>query len=128
MTVAAVVAAVARGVLPIVDAGTPAQVAYIKVLRGCAAWFPLTFMVMQASNTGLDDQFGLAVASNADGEWAGAEADWRGPLTPGVAGTTIAIGAPNEDSGASGVNGDETSNAVQGSGAGGCCGLYSLAL
>ena len=58
---------------------------------------------LKASNTDADpafaeDFFGLAVAISADG-------------------STLAVGAPREDSMASGVNGDETDNSVQFAGA-----------
>jgi len=51
-----------------------------------------------AGNAGPDDLFGTGVAVSRDG-------------------TTMAIGAPREDSGATGVNGDEFNNAVSDSGA-----------
>lgn len=51
---------------------------------------------LKASNTGVEDQFGLSVALNGD---------------------TLVVGAPFEDSGATGVNGDQTSSSAPDSGA-----------
>ncbi len=53
---------------------------------------------LKASNTGVDDQFGTEVALSADGN-------------------TLAVGASNEDSAASGVNGDESDNSATDAGA-----------
>jgi hypothetical protein len=53
---------------------------------------------VKASNTGASDNFGWSVALSADGD-------------------ALAVGAANEDSAATGVGGDQTSNAVRDSGA-----------
>ncbi len=50
---------------------------------------------VKASNTGAGDSFGLSVALSADG-------------------STLAVGARLEDSAATGINGDQTSNAAAG--------------
>lgn len=55
-------------------------------------------MYVKASNTGESDNFGFGVALSADGG-------------------TLVIGAPFEDSGATGINGDQTDNDVQNCGA-----------
>jgi hypothetical protein len=54
---------------------------------------------VKASNTGADDYFGWSVALSADG-------------------SALAVGAPEEDSAATGIGGDQTSNAANQSGAG----------
>jgi len=53
---------------------------------------------IKASNTDVSDQFGGSVALSADGN-------------------TLAVGAGGEDSGATGVNGDQTDNSAYGAGA-----------
>jgi hypothetical protein len=53
---------------------------------------------LKPSNTGADDYFGIAMALSADG-------------------TTLAVAAIHEDSAATGINGDQTSNAATNSGA-----------
>ncbi len=53
---------------------------------------------VKASNTGAGDYFGISVALSADG-------------------STLAVGALHEDSAATGINGDQTSNAAASSGA-----------
>jgi len=53
---------------------------------------------LKASNTQADDHFGIAVAVSADG-------------------STLAVGALNEDSGADGVNGDQSDNSQSAAGA-----------
>jgi hypothetical protein len=53
---------------------------------------------LKASNAGASDKFGTSVALSADG-------------------SVLAVGAPNEDSSATGLGGDETSNASPNSGA-----------
>jgi hypothetical protein len=54
--------------------------------------------LVKASNTGLNDQFGSAVAISGDGN-------------------TLAVSAPFEDSGSTGINGDGTDNSISQSGA-----------
>jgi hypothetical protein len=51
---------------------------------------------VKASNTEAGDDFGLSVA---------------------VSGDTLVVGAPGEDSNATGINGNQSDNSVQGSGA-----------
>jgi len=53
---------------------------------------------VKASNTGVDDSFGNALALNEDG-------------------STLAVGARGEDSAATGINGDQSDNSVQNAGA-----------
>ena len=57
-----------------------------------------SYTYVKASNTFSDDQFGFSVSINSTGE-------------------IIAIGAPNEDSNATGINGDESNNSATDSGA-----------
>jgi trimeric autotransporter adhesin len=68
---------------------------YVFVRAG-ATWSQQAYL--KASNTGIDDQFGASLALSADG-------------------STLAVGAPFEDSAATGINGDGTSNAAPGAGA-----------
>lgn len=69
-------------------------------VRGAA--YPITIdpiaqqAYLKASNTEADDRFGSAVA---------------------ISGNTVVVGAPGEDSNATGVNGTETDNSISGSGA-----------
>lgn len=67
--------------------------AYVFVRSG-ANWTQQAYL--KASNTGADDKFGRAVA---------------------ISGDTIVVGAPDEDSAATGVNGDQSSNGLARSGA-----------
>ncbi|MFZ4985094.1 MAG: FISUMP domain-containing protein [Blastocatellia bacterium] len=67
--------------------------AYVFVRSG-ANWTQQAYL--KASNTGADDNFGRAVA---------------------ISGDTIVVGAPDEDSAATGVNGDQSSNRLARSGA-----------
>lgn len=67
--------------------------AYIFVRNG-STWVQQAYL--KASNTDAGDEFGHSVA---------------------IFGDTVIVGAPKEDSGASGVNGDETSNILPDSGA-----------
>jgi hypothetical protein len=53
---------------------------------------------VKASNTGVDDTFGFSVALSADG-------------------TTLAVGAVEEDSQATGIGGNQTDNSASGAGA-----------
>lgn len=70
-----------------------AGAAYVFVRNG-NTWSQQAYL--KASNTGTGDRFG---------EWAA------------VSGDTIVVGAPNEDSNATGVNGNQTNNAAMDSGA-----------
>src|SRR5690606_31138155 len=63
-------------------------------VRGGTTWFQQAYI--KASNTGQDDQFGYSVA---------------------ISGDTVVVGAPAEDSAATGVNGDETDDSASSSGA-----------
>jgi uncharacterized protein (TIGR03437 family) len=67
--------------------------AYVFVRDG-ATWSQQAYL--KASNAGADDRFGDAVA---------------------VSGDTIVVGAPGEDSNATGANGDQTNDSAPGSGA-----------
>jgi len=71
------------------DAGA----AYIFVRDG-VTWSQQAYL--KASNTGADDHFGTVVA---------------------ISGDTVVVGAPQEDSGATGVNGDQGDNSIVDSGA-----------
>ncbi len=64
--------------------------------RTAGAWAQEAYI--KASNTGAGDQFGHSVTLSADG-------------------ALLAISAPGEDSSATGIDGDQTSNATTGSGA-----------
>jgi hypothetical protein len=64
--------------------------------RTGSVWSQLSYV--KASNTGVDDIFGWLVALSADG-------------------LRLLVGAPGEDGAATGINGDQTSNAADGSGA-----------
>ena len=57
-----------------------------------------TIATLRATNSEIDDYFGLAIALSSDGH-------------------TLAVGAPGEDSAASGVNGNQLDNSASGSGA-----------
>ena len=67
--------------------------AYVFV-RSNGSWSQQAYL--KASNTGFVDQFGISVAIDGD---------------------TVAIGAPSEDSNATGINGDQTNNLASDSGA-----------
>ncbi len=64
--------------------------------RTATTWAQQAYL--KASNTGADDQFGRSLALSGDG-------------------STLAVGAPFEDSSASGVNGNQTDNSVSEAGA-----------
>src|SRR5687767_3048534 len=64
--------------------------------RSGAGWLKQAYL--KASNTGANDQFGNAVAISADG-------------------STLAVAAVFEDSGATGINGNQADNSVEESGA-----------
>jgi T5SS/PEP-CTERM-associated repeat protein len=68
----------------------------LAVLLGIDRNFRTLDAYLKASNTGVIDQFGFAIA---------------------MSGNTIVVGAPGEDSNATGVNGNETNNSALGSGA-----------
>jgi hypothetical protein len=68
---------------------------YVFIRRN-GAWHQRSYV--KAPNTGLDDEFGHAVALSGDGN-------------------TLAIGAPHESSKATGINGDMTDNSAPWSGA-----------
>ena len=70
-----------------------AGAAYVFVRSG-ATWTQQAYL--KASNTGVDDEFGVSVA---------------------VSGDMVLVGAPNEDSNATGVNGDQTNDSAQYAGA-----------
>ncbi len=75
------------------NSATNAGAAYVFVRTG-GSWMQQAYL--KASNTEAGDGFGLSAA---------------------ISGDTIVVGAPGEDSFATGVNGDETSNAVTSAGA-----------
>ena len=64
--------------------------------RSGTSWFQQAFI--KASNTGIGDFFGRSVSLSDDGN-------------------TLAVGAPQEDSNATGINGDQTDNSVSFAGA-----------
>jgi hypothetical protein len=70
-----------------------AGAAYVFV-RNAGTWSQQAYL--KASNTGADDQFGYSVA---------------------ISGDTIVVGAPGEDSNATGVNGDQTNESAFAAGA-----------
>jgi hypothetical protein len=75
------------------NSGTNAGAAYVFVRSG-TTWSQQAYL--KASNTGVEDRFGISV---------------------GVSGDTAVVGAHREDSSATGVNGDQASNAALDSGA-----------
>ncbi|MEW6681614.1 MAG: cadherin-like beta sandwich domain-containing protein [Nitrospirota bacterium] len=79
----------------VVTTGGAARVYTIEVTRGTEVNFAQQAYA-KASNTGADDHFGYSVALNGD---------------------TMVVGAPSEDSAATGVDGDGTSNNAANSGA-----------
>jgi hypothetical protein len=76
------------------DNSTPNSGASYIFDRTAGVWAQVAYL--KASNTGMDDQFGWSVAISAN---------------------TVIVGAPNEDSDASGINGDGASDAAESSGA-----------
>jgi hypothetical protein len=68
----------------------------VYVFARRATWSQQAYV--KASNTGAGDQFGRSVALGADGN-------------------TLAVGAPREDSSATGINGDQADNSASNSGA-----------
>ena len=79
-----------------VDKRRGAGAAYV-FSRGGASWSQEAYL--KASNAGESDGFAITVALSADG-------------------ATLAVGAPFEDSGATGVNGDQADDSVTDAGAG----------
>jgi hypothetical protein len=77
------------------DSASTAGAVYL-FRRGAATWAQLAYV--KASNTDPADYFGVCLALTSDG-------------------TQLAAGAPLEDSAATGINGDQTSNAAFGTGA-----------
>jgi len=75
------------------NSATDSGAAYVFVRSG-TAWSQQAYL--KASNTGAADHFGQSVS---------------------VSGDTIVIGAPDEDSNATGANGNQSSNSMSGSGA-----------
>jgi hypothetical protein len=75
---------------------SPGAGAVYLFTRGAGIWSQQVYM--KASNTGFGDQFGSAVSLSSDG-------------------TLLAVGAPNENSNATGIGGDQTNNTASGSGA-----------
>jgi len=78
------------------DSSVPyAGAVYVFARRG-VKWRQEAYV--KASNTGTDEAFGSSVALSADG-------------------STLAVGAPHEDSGASGIDGNQVDESVQSAGA-----------
>ncbi|GIX22087.1 MAG: hypothetical protein KatS3mg121_0870 [Gammaproteobacteria bacterium] len=77
------------------DAAEDRGAVYVFVRSG-GSWRQQAYI--KASNPGEDDAFGFGVALSGDGN-------------------TLAVGAPNEDSNATGVNGDQANDAAEDSGA-----------
>lgn len=76
------------------DSSAPDSGAAYVFVRSAGVWSQQAYL--KASNTGSGDRFGWSV---------------------GIAGDTVVIGAPNEDSSALGVNGNQTDNSARDSGA-----------
>ncbi|MDT8438116.1 MAG: FG-GAP repeat protein [Wenzhouxiangellaceae bacterium] len=76
------------------NASSFAGAAYVFVRDGSGAWSQQAYL--KASNTGASDEFGFSVALSSD---------------------TLVVGARFEDSNATGVNGDQASNAASAAGA-----------
>jgi len=76
----------------VIDAGA----VYVYVRDGMGTWSQQAYV--KASNTGLEDYFGYSVALSGDG-------------------TTLAVGAPGEDSSAQGIGGDGADDSVIDAGA-----------
>ncbi len=66
--------------------------------RATLPWKPKSTVYLKASNTHQDQQFGTSIAVSGDGK-------------------TVAVGAPLDDSGATGVNGDPFNHSMRDSGA-----------
>jgi cysteine-rich repeat protein len=77
------------------NAATDAGAVYVFTRSG-AAWIQQAYI--KASNSDASDQFGMNVALSADG-------------------STLVVGAPNEDSGATGIGGNQDDNAAAEAGA-----------
>ena len=75
--------------------GTESGAVYVFV-RDNGVWNQQAYV--KASNTGIDDQFGISTSLSADGD-------------------TLAVGAQWEDSAAVGIDGDQSNNALQNAGA-----------
>ena len=75
---------------------TSSGAAYVFHATGADVWTQAAYL--KASNTGAYDQFGTAIAVSRDGN-------------------TVAVGAAAEDSAATGIDGDGSSNAADGAGA-----------
>jgi FG-GAP repeat len=75
---------------------TDSGAAYVFERDGAGAWSQAAYI--KASNTATSDVFGFGVALSDDGN-------------------TLALGAPQEDSNATGIDGDQASDATYGSGA-----------
>ena len=78
------------------DTATSAGAAYVFHTTAPDVWTQAAYL--KASNTGAYDQFGTAIAVSRDGN-------------------TVAVGAMGEDSAATGIDGDGTSNATDAAGA-----------
>jgi len=78
------------------DAMNNAGAVYVFARDGGGGWSQQAYV--KASNTGAEDYFGNSVALSADG-------------------STLAVGAPNEDSSAEGIDGDQADAAAEESGA-----------
>lgn len=77
------------------DSAPNAGAAYVFTRSG-TTWAQAAYL--KASNTDADDVFGTSIALSADG-------------------TTLAVGAPGEDSGATGINGDQHDGSASAAGA-----------
>ena len=78
------------------DEAFGAGAAYVFVRSSAGSWSQQAYL--KASNTDADDQFGMAVSVSDDGN-------------------TLIVGARDEDSNATGINGDETANSAADAGA-----------
>lgn len=78
------------------NGATDAGAVYVYVRSAAGTWTQQAYL--KASNTGAGDEFGSAVSLSADG-------------------STLAVGAPSEDSGATGVDGNQADNAAAQAGA-----------
>jgi len=117
------------------NAADNAGAAYVFV-RNAGVWSQQAYL--KASNTNTDDQFGSSVAVSGDtvvvetyvfvrnaGTWSqqaylnasNTDAGDRFGESVAVSGDTVVVGAPGEDSNATGVNGNQTNNAAVDSGA-----------
>jgi cysteine-rich repeat protein len=77
------------------NASTDSGAVYVFVRSG-TTWIQQAYL--KSTNPGTDDRFGSSIALSADG-------------------STLAVGAPNEDSNATGVGGDSANNAATNAGA-----------